>query len=253
MSPAWRERAPERDYHGFEVDLEAFAGPLDLLLSLIRGEQIDIFDIPLARITDQYLAALDRMAQAKVEVTGEFLVMAATLMQIKSRMLLPRPPKAEGAEDEEDDPRQELIDLLLEYQRYQEAASWLDGLSAMRQRMFEAVGDPVEAGPAPLEEAGLTALFRAYERLLTDTPEPDPPKLREMVYSVAEQADYLLARLALGPCEFGELFEGRPTRLEVVVTFMALLDLVRNRRVRAEQDGLFGAIQLHRVDPTPAG
>jgi len=242
----------EREYSGFEVDLETFAGPLDLLLSLIRTEQIDIFDIPIARITDQYLAALDRMAQANVEVSGEFLVMAATLMQIKSRMLLPRPPKAEGSDEEEDDPRQELIDLLLEYQRYQEAAGWLEGLAAMRQRMFEAVGDPVETGPAPLEEAGLTALFQAYERLLTETPTPEPPKLREMVYSVAEQADFLLARLALGPCEFHELFEGRPTRLEVVVTFMALLDLIRHHRVKAEQDGLFGTIQLHRVDRTPA-
>lgn len=245
--------AAEREYTGFEVDLEAFAGPLDLLLSLIRAEQIDIFDIPIARITDQYLAALDRLAQAKVEVTGEFLVMAATLMQVKSRMLLPRPAKASGSDEEEEDPRQELIDLLLEYQRYQEAAGWLEGLAAMRQRMFEVVGDPVETGPAPLEEAGLTALFRAYERLLTEVPEPAPPKLREMVYSVAEQADFLLARLALGPCEFGELFEGRPTRLEVVVTFMALLDLVRSGRVRAEQDGLFDRIQLHRVDPTPIG
>ena len=244
-------RAAEREYHGFEVDLDAFAGPLDLLLSLIRTEAIDIFDIPIARITDQYLAALDQMTQANVEVSGEFLVMAATLMQIKSRMLLPRPPKVEG-EEEEEDPRQELIDLLLEYQRYQEAAEVLDGLAAVRQRMFVAVGDPVETGPAPLEDAGLTALFQAYERMLTEAMPPDPPKLREMVFTVQEQADYLLARLALGPCDFASLFEGRPSRTEVVVTFMALLDLVGHGRVTAEQDGLFGAIQLYRVDPAPA-
>ncbi len=239
--------AARQDYFGFEVDLESFSGPLDLLLSLIRREEVDIFDIPIARITDQYLAAVESLRERQVEVAGEFLVMAATLMQIKSRMLLPRPPAAEGVEEEED-PRQELVALLLEYQRYREAAETLGSLAELRQRLFEVPGDALEAGPAAVEEASLTALFGAYERLLAEARPPAPPRLRETGYTVREQAELLLARLADGPRRFAELFGERPSRAEVVVTFMALLELVASGRLQACQEQAFGEIVLSRVE-----
>ncbi len=238
----------EREFYGFEVDLESFSGPLDLLLSLIRKDEVDIFDIPIARITDQYLSVLEGMRAQSIEVTGEFLVMAATLMQIKSRMLLPKPPPQPGAAAEEEvDPRQELVNLLLEYERYRAAAEVLGDLSLAQQRVFAAPGEELVGLMPDLEEVTLTALLRAYTKALEATRVPPPPPLRPPRYAVREQADLIVARLALGPCDFAGLLSGRPTRLEVVVTFMALLELIRDQRVRAVQEGLGDEIRLERV------
>lgn len=239
----------EVEYGGFVVDLEEFSGPLDLLLSLIRREQVDIFDIPIARITDQYLAALDTMRDRQVEVSAEFMVMAATLMQVKSKLLLPRPPAPVGEEEEEEDPRRELVQLLLEYQRYREAADLLDGLSQQRERLFGTPGEQPDFGPPTVDEATLTALFRAYERLVVPTPEPEAPKLRHVRYTVREQQEVILARLVGGPVPFTALFSGQPTRVEAVATFMALLELIRNGEVAAEQPGIFEEIVIRRVEP----
>lgn len=238
---------PQHEYAGFVVDLEEFSGPLDLLLSLIRRDEIDILDIPIARITDQYLAALDAMRGREVEVGGEFIVMAAALMQIKSRMLLPK-PAAQPGEEEEEDPRQELVALLLEYQRYREAAEVLGALSEARARLVGVPGERVDLGPQAVAEVSLTSLFLAFERLLSGVVEPEPPPLRPTPYTVREQADVILARVAAGPVAFRELFSGSPTRLEVVVTFMALLELIAAEQVRAVQPETFGEIEIRRVD-----
>ena len=236
-----------RQPHEFIVDLEAYSGPLDLLLSLIRKEEVDILDIPIARITDQYLAELQQMRERQVEISGEFMVLAATLMQIKSRLLLPRPVTI-TAEDDDDDPRRELVQLLLEYQHYREAADLLSSLAAARQRSFDTPGEQPDLGPRAVGEATLTALMQAYERLLAASVVPESPALRPMVYRVGEQADWLLERLAGGPLPFSALFGERPTRLRVVVTFMALLQLVRDERILAAQDEQYGEIRLQRVD-----
>ena len=235
----------ERQYRGYVVDLEAFSGPLDLLLHLIRREQIDVFDIPIARITDQYLAALAQMRDNRVQVTGEFMVMAATLMQIKARLLLPKPPVAPG-EEEPEDPRQELVDLLLEYQRYQEAARVLGELVVTRGRMLDVPGEALDGGPREVRVPSLGVLFEAYRRVLTRSVPPDVPKVRESPITVAERVVHILAVTARGPVPFDKLFGARPTRLEVVVTFMALLELVRGGNLVAEQDRLFGTITLRR-------
>ncbi|NUQ00602.1 MAG: segregation/condensation protein A [Armatimonadetes bacterium] len=232
---------------GFQVDLEAFSGPLDLLLGLIRREELDILDIPIARITDQYLLALDEMRERRVEVSGEFMVMAATLMQLKSRMLLPRPAAA-SAEEEEEDPRRELVELLLEYQRYKEAADLLSSLAEVRQKLFDAPGEPLVGVAPAVAEVTLTALFQAYERVLAEAVIPPPPPLGQQRWNVAEQAAWLLQRLVTGPCSFRELFGPEPRRLEVVVTFMAVLELVRDGLLVAEQNTACGEIELARRD-----
>ncbi len=239
----------EREYFGFVVDLDAFSGPLDLLLSLIRRDELDVLEIPIARITDQFVAALDAMRERRIEVTGEFLVMAATLMQIKSRLLLPRPVAAAASDDDEaEDPRRELVELLLEYQRYKEAAGLLDRLAAARQQLFDVPRAGDETGPPPLGEATLTALFAAYEEVLARATPPEQPRLRETAYNVKAQVGLILARLAFGPLTFAALFGARPGRLEVAVTFMALLELVRDGLVRAEQEETCGEIRLARSD-----
>jgi segregation and condensation protein A len=235
----------ERRYRGYVVDLAAFSGPLDLLLSLIRREQIDIFDIPIAQITDRFLAALDAMRENRVNISGEFMVMAATLMQIKARLLLPRAPVAEG-EDPPEDPRAELVQLLLEYERYREAARVLDDMAQERGRMVEVPGEEIDTGPRDLHAVSLTALFEAYERAVRRATPPDPPRVREQLMTVAQQAVRLLTLTALGPVRFDQIFTHRPSRLEVAVTFMALLDLVRGGRLVAEQSRAFGEIVLRR-------
>ncbi len=242
--------APD-EYRGFHVDLDRFAGPLDLLLSLIRRDEVDIFDIPIARITDQYLAALEAMRENRVELSGEFLVMAATLMQIKSRMLLPRPEPPAGDEDE-GDPRRELVELLLEYQRYRDAAELLDGLAGSRQRLFGAPGEVHEVGPAAVGEPTLNDLFRAYARMLERAVEPPMPQPREVPFTVADAAARVRQRLSRGPARFDELVPERPTRVEVVVTFMAVLELIRYGELVVEQDELFGEMRIRRAERTSA-
>ncbi|MBI5832450.1 MAG: segregation/condensation protein A [Armatimonadetes bacterium] len=235
----------DRRYRGYVVDLEAFSGPLDLLLSLIRREQVDVFDIPIAQITDQYLAALVGMHDNRVTVTGEFMVMAATLMQIKARMLLPRPPVAEGEEPPED-PRAELVRMLLDYEAFREAARLLDDLAQQRSRMVQVPGEEVDTGPRDLKPVNVTALFEAFERVLKRSVPPEVPRVREQEFTVAQQAVRLLTLTALGAVSFEQVFTGRPSRLEVVVTFMAVLDLVRGGRLVAEQSRVFGEIVLRR-------
>jgi len=237
----------DRRYRGYVVDLEAFSGPLDLLLSLIRREQVDVFDIPIAQITDQYLAALVDMHDNRVTVTGEFMVMAATLMQIKARMLLPRAPVAEGEEAPED-PRAELVRMLLDYEAFREAARLLDDLAQQRSRMVQVPGEEVDTGPRDLKPVNVTALFEAFERVLKRSVPPEVPRVREQEFTVAQQAVRLLTLTALGPVGFDQVFTGRPGRLEVVVTFMAVLDLVRGGRLVAEQSRVFGEIVLRRPE-----
>lgn len=236
----------ERLYRGYVVDLEAFSGPLDLLLHLIRREQVDIFDIPIATITEQYVLALTQMRENRVTVGGEFMVMAATLMQIKARMLLPKPPAPPG-EEEADDPRSDLVALLLEYEHYREAARVLGDLASARSRMVEVPGAEVDTGPRELRGASVASLFEAYERMLTRVTPPAVPKVREKQYTVADRVVHILTATAQGPVEFDKLFSARPSRLEVVVTFMALLELVRAARLAVVQERLFGTLRLARL------
>jgi segregation and condensation protein A len=217
---------------GYAVKLSLFEGPLDLLLHLIRLNEVEITDIPIATIAEQYLEALDRMRELDLDVAGEYLLMAATLAWIKSRMLLP--PDPSQADEEGVDPRAELVARLLEYQRFKEVAGALDGRQLLGRDVFAAQGTPpepvpeaerqIEVGVFQLVEAFRKALLRAGPKGLPHEVEAEPITVRERIVAVMER---LAEREA---CDFEELlFEAeRPaSRAFLVATFLAVLELAR--------------------------
>ncbi len=232
---------------GFDIHLRNFEGPLDLLMHLIQKNEMDIYDIPIAEITSQYLAILDTMRNLNLDVAGEFLLMAATLLHIKSRMLLPVHQDDEIAEEEED-PRAELVRRLLEYQKYKAAASTLENRDLLDRNVF------VRNFPAPelaepeveLESVSLFDLVEAFRALFQRLPESKVHEVEAERLSVADRINAVLAILSQRESlEFLELFSARADRHEVVVTFLALLELVRLRTVRLMQNSRFGSIWLY--------
>lgn len=232
--------------------LEIFEGPLDLLLHLIKKNEVDIYDIPVAAITDQYLAYLDLFAELNLDLAGEYLVMAATLMQIKSRMLLP--PSEDDAEEEED-PRLELVQQLEEYQRFRAAAGQLGDRDILDRDVFRRAAEGSDEGggePPPLREMTLADLVEALREVLKRLPEEEAHELVSKRVAIADQIPLILERLRLGDVEFLSLFDGSPTRREVVTTFLALLELVKVRAIRATQPERFGRILLTLAVPLDA-
>ncbi len=235
----------------YTVRLENFEGPLDLLLRLIQREEMNIYDIPITRITEQYLEIIQDLSALDIDRASEFLVMAATLLRIKSRMLLPRPPKAAAEdlpEEEGEDPREELVRQLVAYSQYKQIAQELKQREAAMSRVYTRqlfVEEP--AGPAPLTGVGLHDLVAAFQQVLEEewnwreVPREEIPmreKLREINF-----------RLAGSPhgVRFRDLFTRGGSRLEVIVTFLALLELIRQRRAVAIQESVFGEILIRRV------
>ncbi len=240
------------------IRLPAFEGPLDLLLHLIRRNQLDIHDIPIALVTRQYVEHLRAMEAMKSDLAGEFMVMAATLMEIKSRMLLPRPPAPEGDEDGPD-PRRELVDRLLEYQRYQEAAAVLRELEEANRRSFLR-GGAVEYAPGPtlrLEpETAAVSLLLALRRLLDDskTREEATPTLRRDRMTLRLKIREVWAALQAAPdgLVFEALFRHGGGRDEIIATFLALLELLRSGRIRVAQREPLGPILVRPMAKEPA-
>ncbi len=250
---------PRSPADAFRVALPNFEGPLDLLLHLIKEHRVDIFDIPLALITEKYLEYLERMREINLDIAGEFLVMASTLAHLKSRMLLPRQDAAavtEGAEvlaavEEQGDPRAELVRRLLEYQKYKDAAEQLATQDLLGRDVF-ARNVPVEAVPIPEEEVGLQefsvlklveALDRVLERL---QPKLQHEVVRERV-TLSEAILRVVERLRpQGQVLFESLFteEETPSTQEVVITFLAILEMVKRRLIRVVQDEPLGPILL---------
>jgi segregation and condensation protein A len=231
------------------VKLERFEGPLDLLLHLIKRDEIDIYDIPIARITQQYLAYLDLMRALDLEVAGEFLVMAATLMRIKAKMLLPA-PQAEEDEDE-GDPREELVQRLLEYRQFKEAASTLRLREDERRQLYERGLLPSEddAGPLPLAPASLFDLMDAFHRLIARLPEPAVYEVRAEIFDVEEKiAEIARAVAEEGTVLFSALLMRCRARAEMIVTFVALLELIKMAQVTVIQADHFDDITIvHRA------
>ncbi|HEV8479722.1 MAG TPA: segregation/condensation protein A [Candidatus Eisenbacteria bacterium] len=231
-----------------EIKLEKFEGPLDLLLHLIQRDEVDIYDIPIAHITQQFLRYLEMMRLLDLEVSGEFLVMAATLMRIKARMLLPQPTYGE---EEEKDPREELVQRLLEYRQYKEAADGLKDREARRREMFERglVPDESEAGPLPLAAVSLFALLDALDRVLARLPERNVLEMTGEAYDIEDKMGLLLQRTRrAGRMSFTLLLEECRSRIEAIVTLLALLELLKMARLRVEQGTPFGEIW---VEPAP--
>jgi len=231
----------------YQVELDIYSGPLDLLLYLIEKEEIDILDIPIARILEKYLEYLEKARELDVNLAAEFLVMASTLMEIKSRMLIPveeRPP-----EEQEEDPRGALLRQLLVFRAFKEAAMRLGELQELRARRYgrgrpvELPGDEAPEQAEPLKEASLFELADAWARLVRQTLGSGP---RTIVYdeiSLEERMDVILGALQRRP-EFAlqALLQGARNRAEIAGTFFALLELVRQRKVRIYQSTHFGEI-----------
>jgi segregation and condensation protein A len=226
------------------VQLEIFEGPLDLLLHLIKKNEVSITDIPIATITEQYLAALDLMQTLSLDVAGEFLVMAATLIHIKSRMLLPAGDEAD--EDEGVDPRDELVRRLLEYQRYKDAASELEQREILTRDVFIRAAPPMEeTGPRGFREVSIFELLGALKRVIERLPKDAVHEVTLDKITVREKMTLLLDKLRIqSQILFEALFDDVKTRMEVVVTFLAMLELVKVRAIRIVQEEMAGPIVI---------
>lgn len=235
----------------YRVELDVYNGPLDLLLFLIRREEVDIYDIPIAVVTEQYIAYVRMIERFDPDAAGDFLVLAATLMEIKSRTLLPRPP-VDDEEEDFTDPRLELVRQLLEYKRFKDAARQL-GLAGEVQALKHPRQPPPLASDArglDLDDVGIWDLFDAFNRLLEQTGRRE--LAHEVVYDdtpLALHATDILDSLerADGAQHFEAIFEGR-SKGQLIGLFLALLELIRKRRVRAQQDEPFGAITIVLLD-----
>jgi segregation and condensation protein A len=232
--------------------LEIFEGPLDLLLHLIKKEEVDIHDIPIAKITDQYLSYLDLFEQLSLDLAGEYLVMAATLMQIKSRMLL---PPVEGEEEDEEDPRHALVAQLEEYQRFRAAAAGLGERDVLDRDVFRRRAAPLEDENRelpPLRELDLADLVDALREVLKRLPEEQAHEIVGERIAIADRIPVILERLRQGDVEFASFFAEGSSRREVISTFLALLELVKMRAVRAFQSERFGSIVMTLAVPRDA-
>ena len=234
----------------YSVKLDAFEGPMDLLMHLIEKNKIDIYDIPMAALTEQYIDYLNRFREFNIEVASEFIVMAATLLQIKSRMMLPKPPREE-AEPEEADPRQELIDRILEYRRFKAVSSVLDDMAREQGRFFARLPADLPIHHLPPENMPLSALVEAFCAVIRVREElklPEALVAREE-YSIQDKITELLALLqrAHGRILFSDAFVSG-SRSELITTFLALLELIKLKTVLVQQPGQFAAIYISTRD-----
>ena len=228
----------------YKVELDTFRGPLDLLLFLVKRNEVDIFDIPIARITEQFLEFVNHLQTIDVEWAGEFLVMAATLMEIKSRMLLPR-PEEENSED--DDPRLELVKQLIEYKKYKEAAALLEE-QAQRQmtrlpRLAEDTVVAVDPAQQPLRRVELWDLVSAFGRLMRETTALQPRQIildETPIHVHMERILDLVTRRQR--VAFSELFIPPHTRGRLLGIFLAILELIKGKKLVADQPEIFGNI-----------
>jgi len=234
-----------------QIKLQSFEGPLDLLVHLIRRHQINVYDIPIALITKQYLEYLSLLQELNLDVASEFLVMAATLIHIKSRMLLPRPETAEGDATDEEDPRDQLVRRLLEHQTFKAAAELLHDRETVRSaqwarpdsRVEEIAGEDYE----PEFEVDLFSLLSAFRQVLERARERPPVPLPPEQIPIEVRIEQLLGRLSeTDACGFENLFDDVASRADLIVTFLALLEMIRLKLIRVFQQGGAGAIRIYK-------
>ncbi|MBK7706713.1 MAG: segregation/condensation protein A [Acidobacteria bacterium] len=229
-----------------KIKLGEFAGPLDLLLFLIKQEQANIFDIPIARITDEYLKYIRLMKTLDISVAGDFLVMAATLIEIKSRMLLPIVPSDES-DDGIDDPRRELVDRLLEYEKFKNAAQMLYERTTVEQAVFPRGRIESDDNNAEIN-AGVFDLLTVFQKILARHKDEVKLEIEREEISLADMIRGLKARLLDGhPLSLLEFFEEFHTRRELVTAFIAVLEIVRTESVKLSQKTTFGDVILRAV------
>ena len=237
----------------YKVQLPVFEGPLDLLLYLIKKEELNIYDIPIARIAEQYLEYMEVMKLLDLEIAGEFILMAATLMHIKSKMLLPLEEKEEFTEEEQD-PREELVRKLLEYKKFKDVASQMKGMRLKQQDSFTRLPGrqallPEENG-APYFEASLFDLITAFGKVLKEIPKAAFHEVIKDEFVVSDKIhDILHLLVRKQSVYFSELFKNVKNREEIVAIFLALLELIKLKEIAVKQKDTFGEIKITR-NPT---
>ena len=253
-----QEEIFESQLEAIKIKVQAFEGPLDLLVHLIKKNQMNVYDIQISVITKQYLEYIDLMQELNLDLASEFLVMAATLIHIKSKMLLPRPETAAGDPTDEEDPRDALVRRLLEHEQFKAAAGILHEKEMLRgaqwarpdSRIEEIAGDDYE----PEIEVDLFSLLAAFRQVLERARERPPVLLPPEEIPIETRIEQMLERLSeTEACGFEDLFEGVYTRKDMIVTFLALLEMIRLKLIRVFQQGGHGAIRVYkRARPTDA-
>ncbi len=239
----------------YKVKLDVFEGPLDLLLYLIKRDEVDIYDISIERITKQYLEYIEAFQMLDIELAGEFIVMAANLLYIKSRTLLPVDQQMAEEDAEEDDPRWELIRQLIEYKKFKEAANRLREREAAQENLFPRIAVapelPASTENLMVDEVGIFDLIRAFQNILKRRA-ARTEDLREIFaenFSVSDKIEHLVNLTRSGvSLRFEEIFSEAASRTEIVVTFLAMLELIRMKQLRVRQDGQFGEIWIDPAD-----
>jgi segregation and condensation protein A len=231
--------------HSYKAELEGIKAPLGVILYLIKRDNIDVYDIPIAKITRDYLEYLDLMEQLQIDLAGEFFVLAATLMRIKVQMLLRR-------DDDTEDPREELVRNLLEYKKMVEAAKTFKELEGERMKVFKrpVPDEEKELKPEPVFELSLFEIMRAFREIMSEFESQTVSEIIPEQFTIEEKIEIILERVGDGrQATFKELFEGSSSKLEIVVTFIALLELMKRAFIKCKQEGSFGEIWIYRADP----
>lgn len=232
----------------FRVQLDMFSGPLDLLWYLVRKHELDILDIPIARVTDQYLEMIAVLEVIDVGAVGDFLEMATRLMEIKSRMILPREEEVE--EEEIEDPRQDMVERLLEYKKYRDAASMLEERGhEWQQRFARRVNDlpqlSIDPSEQPIQEVELWDLVSAFARVMRENVLSDANAIRYDDTPIEVYMEQIQGRLAEeNRVKFSSLFVSGMTKSQMVGIFLAVLELIRHHQINVEQETLFGEIWI---------
>jgi segregation and condensation protein A len=231
----------------YKAELEGIKAPLGVILYLIRRDNIDIYDIPIAKITKDYLSYLDLMEELQIDLAGEFFVMAATLMRMKVQMLLRR-------DDDTEDPREELVRNLLEYKRMVEAARSMKEMEDGRLKVFTrpVPQNEKELRVEPTLELSLYEIMRAFREIMSRFDTQDVSEIAPEEFTIEDKIEAILTMLSDSrQTTFRELFSGSASKLEMVVTFMALLELMKRAMVRCRQEAAFGEIWVYRRDDPP--
>ena len=236
----------------YQVVLDSFEGPLDLLLHLIKKHELDIMDIPVSLITEQYLKHIEVMKTLNLDVAGEYILMAATLMHIKSKMLLP-PSEEEETEEEGGDPREELVKRLLEYKKYKEASEELVSMDMLGRDNFlkgfvedlEDLDSEADSEDEASHDVTLFDLMEALSDLLKEAKTYNPHEVNLEKVSVKEKIDIITKKISIeGSLTFRSLFDKASSKNDIIATFLALLELVKMKKVRAFQGETFGVIRI---------
>ena len=230
----------------YSIRLECFEGPMDLLMHLIEKNKINIYDIPIASLTEQYMGYLDKMREFNMEIASEFIIMATTLLQIKSRMLFPKPPKK--VEEEEIDPRQELIDRILEYRRFKEVSTVLSDMQEKQEYFFAREPMELPQRHLPPAQLSLNELLEAFKKVMTAKVEAKIPQVlvEPEVFSVEDKMELLLSLLNRldGKMLFSDAFNSDNSKSELITTFLAMLELIKLKSIVVMQAGSFEEIYI---------